>query len=859
MNRSIKKIINQIVFFSILITVLLLQTNTSAGIEPSSDGKIINSNLTISQDTVWENTIILNGTNVEIEENATLTLKPGATIIANNGSNIYVFGKLIASGKKDKMVKFSSNLETKQDFSLTFHIEGSPNSEIIMEHFILENGGGNQDIASLPALTARGKVRLKDGIVRRNKISAIRNWGKNFEMESCELYENENFTLENKYLGEIKAEDNWWGSEKGPNHAVFNSQNKISGNIDYRPWQEKGPIPIIILPGIGGSLSFKLLSSSVHNYWWLNPIGTSAYRILARNLVLSGYKLDHDFFWGLYDWRLSNRESAQIYLEDIIEKAKEASGHFQVNLVAHSMGGLMARSYIQSNNFKDDVDRLLMAGTPHLGSSETYPIWEGGKFNSESLPIDIYLWYLGLTDFDFNDVNIIRQNFPSISEMLPIYDYLVDKESGKIKEYRTQKIKNEFLEELEKEAFLLKERVIPINLAGKGEKTLEKIIVSQSGTSLEMWRDGIPDPIIPPKDTLEGDGTVTQKSAISQKNVSSSPIIIESSHGNLFEKGLKVIMDELKIEPKNKLLYDVLNYFIVTAEGPIRIIIEKEMGEILSSSENSLPESELFEENFENKKLLFANFPLEIKEATKIKVKVIGLGSGKFNIAFWHAGEGNKFEKIEDQREISEEAAIDYKINLEDNGSGSPKINLVKISSQSLIRIISPRNGDSLLNWQLLKPEISVFSENQGFDGEKVKLSYFLDDIETDSTLDLGKIPLGTHSLKVKGEFSGRENGNNSFSQEPEVNFTLKSSLKSLATLANRFYEERELRSWDEKSKLANVLSEAYQCSSNGDYNCAKLKIASAKDSLNNLENRSTKEAFERIKESIEYLEKNPG
>ena len=50
---------------------------------------------------------------------------------------------------------------------------------------------------------------------------------------------------------------------------------------------------------------------------------------------------------------------------------------FAVDIVAHSMGGLVARSYIQSDLYQaGEVDQLLMLGTPNHGAVDAYQIRE---------------------------------------------------------------------------------------------------------------------------------------------------------------------------------------------------------------------------------------------------------------------------------------------------------------------------------------------------------------------------------------------------------------------------------------------------------------------------------------------------
>lgn len=56
------------------------------------------------------------------------------------------------------------------------------------------------------------------------------------------------------------------------------------------------------------------------------------------------------------------------YLMAAIDKAKAATGKSKVILIAHSMGGLVARAYIEGPNYRDDVETFFTFGSPHLGT-----------------------------------------------------------------------------------------------------------------------------------------------------------------------------------------------------------------------------------------------------------------------------------------------------------------------------------------------------------------------------------------------------------------------------------------------------------------------------------------------------------
>ncbi len=50
-----------------------------------------------------------------------------------------------------------------------------------------------------------------------------------------------------------------------------------------------------------------------------------------------------------------------------IDRVKAETGEIKVNLVAHSMGGLVARAYVESSAYRGDVAEFFTLGTPHDG------------------------------------------------------------------------------------------------------------------------------------------------------------------------------------------------------------------------------------------------------------------------------------------------------------------------------------------------------------------------------------------------------------------------------------------------------------------------------------------------------------
>ena len=67
-----------------------------------------------------------------------------------------------------------------------------------------------------------------------------------------------------------------------------------------------------------------------------------------------------------YDWRKSNSISAE-KLNKEIQKILQETGKTKVDIVAHSMGGLVASSYY-SKYGSGKVDKIITCGTPYEGA-----------------------------------------------------------------------------------------------------------------------------------------------------------------------------------------------------------------------------------------------------------------------------------------------------------------------------------------------------------------------------------------------------------------------------------------------------------------------------------------------------------
>jgi pSer/pThr/pTyr-binding forkhead associated (FHA) protein len=96
-----------------------------------------------------------------------------------------------------------------------------------------------------------------------------------------------------------------------------------------------------------------------------NLIKLEQYSRLGDYLVEDlGYTRGYDFFEFAYDWRQDIRVTAK-QLSQFIDALPLKNS---LRIVAHSLGTLVSRYYIEQLGGKDKIDKLILMGGPHLGT-----------------------------------------------------------------------------------------------------------------------------------------------------------------------------------------------------------------------------------------------------------------------------------------------------------------------------------------------------------------------------------------------------------------------------------------------------------------------------------------------------------
>jgi hypothetical protein len=117
-----------------------------------------------------------------------------------------------------------------------------------------------------------------------------------------------------------------------------------------------------------------------------------SYTPMMDNWVKMGYEPGESMFIVTYDWMQSNRVSAAWLYDKLLEINGLGTPAYvdnsQVDLVVHSMGGLVSRAYLEGlanpdpsagggYPYANNVDKVIFIASPHRGFPITYRTWEG--------------------------------------------------------------------------------------------------------------------------------------------------------------------------------------------------------------------------------------------------------------------------------------------------------------------------------------------------------------------------------------------------------------------------------------------------------------------------------------------------
>jgi len=204
--------------------------------------------------------------------------------------------------------------------------------------------------------------------------------------------------------------------------------------------------PIVIVPGAMGSVlsrvadgeevwpnATKMLLSGTDDYLddaKLAPNGAQTvplaatdivrqeltlpfYQPLIGSLEADGYAESSTLFVAPYDWRMSVASSAQA-VASVIATAATHSPDGKVDVIAHSMGGLVVKEYL-AHAASASIRKLILLGVPQLGAPTAFKLLDYGD--------DLGMNVLGF-GLNQNEAQAIAQNMPGVYDLLPSRRYV---------------------------------------------------------------------------------------------------------------------------------------------------------------------------------------------------------------------------------------------------------------------------------------------------------------------------------------------------------------------------------------------------------------------------------------------------
>jgi pimeloyl-ACP methyl ester carboxylesterase len=239
--------------------------------------------------------------------------------------------------------------------------------------------------------------------------------------------------------------------------------------ISFGPPQTGPREDVVLLPGIMGSLLSSI--RGVTSLLWINPllflqgnarylrlnatgdsdeslevecvpIGLEKLTYLKISLLLNRQVNLREF---PYDWRRPIENNADI-LHTCLERWSGDDPQRKFTLVAHSMGGLVSRTYMarHPDSAEKHIKRLIMHGTPNFGSTNAIDTLLNG--NSMMATVDRLN--------KKNDMRELVYGLPSIYQLLPVptdlfpsgYDYPANFDLYQAAEWKFDLIQQKYLD-----------------------------------------------------------------------------------------------------------------------------------------------------------------------------------------------------------------------------------------------------------------------------------------------------------------------------------------------------------------------------------------------------------------------------
>lgn len=319
----------------------------------------------------------------------------------------------------------------------------------------------------------------------------------------------------------LGAEDMLWELTEAKHRRLLSLRPKQAGSIQVVP-REEG---IEVFPEAD---EFRAVEYLTYSPMPLVKERAEQYHSMIQHVQTMGYRKGESLFAFPYDWRLSNADQA-VRLKQKIDAVLRQSKANQVQLVAHSMGGLLVKeTLLSSPSYQAKVKRAVYLGTPFLGAPRAYQAIKLGY--NFSIPI-----------LKEETGQIIAQYAPAVYELLPSKEYVKRESYVQLADQHGTRPLS--YEQMQKDKRIRLDYEPLVRMSGQlhskwDTKTLavpQYVIVGQGQATLAGYRyDANYHVFTPYFDQAQGDGTVPFTSAnYSQKDIKKKYYVNEEHAGLL--------------------------------------------------------------------------------------------------------------------------------------------------------------------------------------------------------------------------------------------------------------------------------------------------------------------------------------
>jgi len=463
-------------------------------------------------------------------------------------------------------------------------------------------------------LTSGKSLATPDDGIYHFKVVAYKN--------SFKVYESGNLVIDFTDTNVIASDDTFLKGRValGVSTGAVAPTEVYFDNIKVTPIRE----PVIVVPGHGASISFKgmFLGQENADDWRMIP-GAHVYDNLINTFKANGYEEGKDLAVFYYNWLKSIDNSAE-KLCRLVAQMSGRSPTGKVNLVGHSMGGLVARTCAQKYDPQHLVKNLVTVGSPHQGVPESYGAWEGGEIWKKGFinkfAFELFLNIKKTLTGNRTRKETVREIAPSTEELMPIFDYLKNVDGQVIPFSATNYPQNEFLSEFPSWGDFSGQAKF---VYGQGKDTLRWLTVDKNlswkDRALGNWQYGKPINLGYEND---GDGTVSIISAYPAK--ASFPFTsFELAHREIVSKDIAVnqILKYLDIEGTTNInpVLNTVDYLAFYLLSPAYLKVDF----------GNISESDIFtggEKAGEPRLIIIANPPTNWQKEVIVK----GTGEGEY-------------------------------------------------------------------------------------------------------------------------------------------------------------------------------------------------------------------------------------